>query len=159
MTRIVRPVWAILTWLVVLMIPVQFYLAGRGAFAFHQVAASSREDMWAAHAIFGTLIGLVVLLALLTGLAARLPRRWLGLTALLFVLMLVQMVLAGFGDSPSTRWVAAVHPVNALILTGTAVTLAIRSRVYLPGFLGGRARNQETAPVTERTGSRIAVGG
>jgi cell division protein FtsW (lipid II flippase) len=147
MTRIFRPVWAILTWLVVLMIPVQFYLAGRGAFAFHQAAASAREDAWAAHAIFGTLIGLVVLLALLTGLAARLPRRVLGLTGLLFVLMLVQMVLAGFGDNASTRWLAAAHPMNALFLTGTAIALVVRSRTYLPGFLGGRDHERQTRPV------------
>jgi hypothetical protein len=139
MTRVFRPIWAVLIWLVVLMIPVQFYLAGRGAFAFHQAAASARDDAWAAHAIFGTLMGLVVLLALLAGLAARLPRRLLGLTGVLFVLMLVQMVLAGFGDDSSTRWLAAAHPANALLLTGVAVMLAARSRVYLPRFLGGRA--------------------
>jgi uncharacterized membrane protein len=86
--------------------------------------------------MFGTLMGLVVLLGLLAGLAARLPRRLLGLTGLLFVLMLIQMVLAGVGDSESMRWLAAAHPVNALLLTGVAIALAIRSRVYLPGSLG-----------------------
>jgi hypothetical protein len=137
MARIFRPVWAILTWLVILMIPVQFYLAGHGAFAFHDAAASAREDAWGAHALVGTLIGVAVLLALLAGFAARLPRRLLGLTGLLVVLMLVQMVLAGFGDSASTRWLAAVHPVNALILTGVAIMLVIRARAYLPRPLGG----------------------
>ncbi len=144
MARIFRPVWAILTWLVVLMIPIQFYLAGQGAFAFHDAAASARDDAWGAHAMFGTLIGLAVLLALLAGLAARLPRRLLGLTGLLFVLMLVQMVLAGFGDSSSTRWLAAVHPVNALLLTGVAIMLVIRSRAYLPRALGGTAPADST---------------
>lgn len=157
MTRIFRPIWAILTWLVVLMIPVQFYLAGRGAFAFHQAARSAREDAWAAHAIFGTLIGLVVLLALLTALAARLPRRILGLTGLLFVLMLVQMVLAGFGDSASTRWLAAVHPMNALFLTGIAIMLAVRARAYLPGFLGGRAPEPQTHPAQQASDPMVTV--
>lgn len=156
MTRVLQSIWALLTWLVVLMIPVQFYLAGQGAFAFHDAAAAARDDAWGAHALFGTLIGVVVLLALLFGLAARLPRRLLGLTGLLFVLMLVQMVLAGFGDSSSTRWLAAVHPVNALILTGVAIMLVIRSRAYLPQALGGTApadRLSETItgdPVTAR---------
>jgi hypothetical protein len=159
MTRITRPIWAILTWLVVLMIPIQFYLAGRGAFAFHQAAASAREDMWGPHALFGTLIGLVVLLALLIGLAARLPRRLLGFTALLFVLMLVQMVLAGFGDSASTRWLAAVHPVNALLLTGVAVILALGARAYLPRFLGGRAGDQQATLAGGNTDRRVVVGG
>jgi hypothetical protein len=144
MTRIFRPTWAILTWLVVLMIPVQFYLAGQGAFAFHEATASSRDDAWAAHAAFGSLIGLVVILVLLTGLAARLPRRLLGMTGLLFVLMLVQVALAGFGDSASTRWLASVHPVNALLVTGVAVSLAIRGRAYLPRALGGKAAEPET---------------
>jgi hypothetical protein len=157
MTRIFRSIWAMLTWLIVLMIPIQFYLAGRGAFAFHQAAASARSSAWDAHALFGTLIGLVALLALLTGLAARLPRRLLGLSALLFVLMLVQMVLAGFGDSASTRWLAAVHPVNALILTGVAVLLAVRARVYLPVPLGGRPQTEQAAPVEEKTDRRVAI--
>jgi hypothetical protein len=156
MTRAFRSIWALLTWLVVIMIPVQFYLAGQGAFAFHDAAASAREDAWGAHAIFGTLIGLAVLLALLSGLAARLPRRLLGLTGLLFVLMLVQMVLAGFGDSSSTRWLAAVHPVNALILTGVAIMLVIRSRAYLPRALGGTAPSDQV-PDGRSLGDSVTV--
>jgi cell division protein FtsW (lipid II flippase) len=132
MTRIFRPTWATLIWLALILIPVQFYLAGHGAFEFHNASSAAREDAWGAHAAVGTLIGLFVLLALLAAFAARLPRRLLTMTGVLFVLMLVQMVLAGFGDSSSTRWFAALHPVNALILTGVTIMLAVRARPFLP---------------------------
>lgn len=130
--RICRSIWASLVWLVVLAIPVQFYLAGQGAFAFHDAAASGREDVWAAHAAVGSLIGIAALLALLVAAAAKLPRRLLGITGLLFVLIVVQVVLAGFGDDASTRWIADLHPVNALVLAGVALLLAVRARPYLP---------------------------
>lgn len=132
MIGVFRSIWAGLIWLIVLMIPVQFYLAGRGAFAFHLGSAGGREDAWAAHAVFGSLIGTVVLLATLSGAVAKLPRPLLGMTGLLFVLMLVQVILAGFGDDSSTRWVAALHPVNGLMLTVVALVLAVRARAHLP---------------------------
>jgi Family of unknown function (DUF6220) len=132
MIKVFRAIWAGLIWLIVLLIPIQFYLAGRGAFAFRLGSATGREDAWTAHAIFGSLIGVVVLLAMVSGAVAKLPRSLLGMTALLFVLMLIQVTLAGFGDDASARWIAALHPVNGLILGVVALSLAVRARAYLP---------------------------
>lgn len=159
MTRVFRSIWASLVWLVLLMFPIQFYLAGHGAFAFHLASATGREDAWGAHALFGSLIGLLILLALLCGLAANLPRRLLGLTGLFFLLMLVQTFLAGLGDDASTRWIAALHPANGLILTGVGLLLAVRARPYLPISRLARAGESDTEPQLLRSGADDRLSG
>jgi Family of unknown function (DUF6220) len=132
MTGVLRSIWAVLIWLFLVMIPIQFYLAGRGAFEYHNRALAGREDIWSAHDGFGSIMGLVVLLALITALAGRLPRQLLIFTGLLFVFMIVQVLLPAFGDNSSTRGIAALHPVNALIVTGLGIMLAMRARPFLP---------------------------
>jgi hypothetical protein len=132
MTEVLRSIWAVLIWLFLVMIPIQFYLAGHGAFEFHTHSLTGREDAWGPHAAFGTIMALVTLLALVFALAGRLPRRILMFSGALFVFMIIQLILAGFGDSSSTRWIAALHPVNALIVTGLGIMLAMRARPFLP---------------------------
>lgn len=60
----------------------------------------------------------------------RLGRQLIGLSALLVVLAIVQMLL------PSPRgaapWVAALHPVNALVLMGISARLARASHAEAP---------------------------
>jgi len=46
--------------------------------------------------------------------------------------MILQYVLARLGDSVSTRFIAALHPLNALAITGLTIGLVILSRPYLP---------------------------
>jgi mannose/fructose/N-acetylgalactosamine-specific phosphotransferase system component IID len=130
LTNGARSVWSTLVWLVLVMLPVQFFLAGYGAFAFKHGTTTTRDNDWTAHAAFGSIIGLVVILVLISGLLSRLPRQQTGMTVGLFVLMIVQIVLAGIGDSVS--WIGALHPVNALLITGLTMSLAIRAREYLP---------------------------
>jgi hypothetical protein len=149
-TRGARSVWAVLVWLVLFILPVQFYLAGFGAFGFHDTTKTAREDAWGPHAIVGTLIGLLVLLILVSALSGRLPRPTLMLVGGLFVAMLVQMILPGFGDSSSTRFIAALHPANALLITGLTMALAIRARRYLPIK---RFRTDDDAP------AEVSLGG
>src|SRR3954453_23296856 len=110
MTRVARSIWAVLIWLFLVLIPIQFYLAGRGAFELDEKLKSTREDAWAAHAAVGDIIGLVVLLALIAALGGRLPRNLLWHMGALFVLMVIQAFLPGLGDASSTRWIAALHP-------------------------------------------------
>jgi hypothetical protein len=129
-TRVARSAWAILTWLVLAMLPVQFYFAGVGAFRYGDSPAHSRDYYWMLHAVFGTFIGLAVILVLLAGLASRLPSRLTGMTVGLFVLMVIQFILPGLGDS--SPWIAALHPLNALLITGLTISMAIRARAYLP---------------------------
>lgn len=97
------------------------------------------EDRWDPHAAFGTLMLLVSLLILLAAFAARPGRPLLGMTAGLFVFMVIQFFRPFLNDSASTRWVAALHGANALIVTGLAIMLVIRSRPYWL-FAGSRAQ-------------------
>jgi Family of unknown function (DUF6220) len=160
LTRALRSIWSVLLTLFLAMIPIQFYLAGHGAMEGSNVATHvgdkgihiSRTIMstaWDPHAIFGTLMLLVSLLILLVAFGARLPRRLLGMTAGLFVLMVIQaIVLGAFNDSSSTRWIAAIHPVNALLIIGLAISLMVRGREYSPI---ARVRSMSGEPVA--TGS------
>ncbi len=132
---ILRTVWAALIWLFVIMIPVQFYLAGHGAMEGAHAADKAIAPMktgWDPHMAFGTLMLLVSLLILLAALASRPPGRLLGMSIGLFGLMVIQLLLPGFNDAASTRWIAALHGVNALLLTGLAIGLLIRTRPYWP---------------------------
>ena len=74
---------------------------------------------FATHIEFGyTGIGIVALALVLTALAARRPRRDVLITLGILGLYIVQTLLPAARGSAS--WVAALHPVNALILFGVA---------------------------------------
>ncbi len=150
MVNALRSIWAVLVVLFVVAIPVEFYLAGHGAMEGAHAADKSVTIMktaWDPHTGLGTLMLLVSLLILLVALAARLPRPVLGITAGLFVSMVVQFVLPLLNDSASTRWIAALHAVTALIVTGLAFMLLARARPYLP--IGRSTREgAETATTT-----------
>lgn len=124
-TRIVRSVYSVLIALFLLAIPVQFFFAGLGAFKAFKGASA-----WDPHLILGDLLTLLALLILLTGLASRLPRPLLILTIVFFVDMVLQFALAQSKDS--LKGIAALHPVNALVLIGLAGMLLNRSRMYSP---------------------------
>jgi hypothetical protein len=100
----------------------ELYLIGAALFG----AASIQ---W--HRGLGMALAGVVLLILLVALAGRLGRRQIGMSALLLVLTVVQGML------PSWRvelpWLAALHPVNALMLMGMTAAIA-----RYPGAAGRR---------------------
>ena len=79
------------------------------------------------HAINGDIIGLTTLVMFILSIAARYPRRTIILTGLLFVLLLVQVVLAHTGVAV----ISALHGLNALVMIG------------LGGYLTGRAFRSE----------------
>lgn len=79
------------------------------------------------HAINGDIIGLTTLIMFILSIAARYPRRTIILTGLLFVLLLVQVVLAHTGVAV----ISALHGLNALVMIG------------LGGYLTGRAFRSE----------------
>lgn len=146
----VRRIWAGIIWIFVIMIPIQFYLAGHGAMEGAHAADNSIVPMksgWDPHAVFGTLMLLVSLLILLAALAARPPRRLVGMSAGLLLFMIIQILLPNLNDSASTRWIAALHGVNALVVTGVAIGLAVRTMSYLP-FRSGSVSSTEAPAVT-----------
>ena len=75
-----------------------------------------------AHRGLGDGLALGALVLLLLALLAWPGRRRLVGSAGLFILLIVQLVLGGLGeDAP---WVAALHPVNGLLILGLASFLA-----------------------------------
>jgi hypothetical protein len=127
-----RSAWTSIIWVFLILLPVQFYLAGHGAFEFHNASAAGRDAAWDPHRTLGDILLLIALIQLPLAFAARLPRPLLIRAVGLPVLMVLQYVLARLGDSVSTRFIAALHPLNALAITGLTIGLVILSRPYLP---------------------------
>ena len=107
-----------LAWLFVAAVVVQVFLAGLAIFG------ATRD--FALHVDFGyTVIGLITLAVLLSAVIGGLPRRTTGLSLLLLVLYVVQTALPQ--AKASLPVVAALHPVNALVLLALGVILARRA--------------------------------
>lgn len=95
----------------------QFYLASTPIFG-----ASSFQP----HRMLGAALTLIVFLFPLLALVGRLGRQRIGLSILLVVLTIVQMMLPSLrGAAP---WIAALHPVNALVLMGISARIGRSAR-------------------------------
>ena len=113
-----RVAYLVVAWLFIVSLLVQVFLAGLSLFV--------SGSYWDAHIGFGHSVpGLVALLLVVFALWGRFPRATILLTLLLFVLVIAQTeVFAAIrADVPL---VAALHPVNALILFAIGVGLARR---------------------------------
>jgi hypothetical protein len=109
---ILRRIHQGLAWLTVAGLALQFYLAGTGMFG------ATTFDL---HRALGYVVGLLIVLLLILTVVARMPRRVLGLSALLVVLVVVQILLPSLRTS--VPWLAALHPVNAMALLGVTSAL------------------------------------
>ena len=108
---------AILTTLVII---VQFFLAGLGA--FHDVR-TGETDYFSAHEKLGYVIAALSIVLLVVAALARMGGRAVGMVAFLFVLAgPVQILLADAGTEHSEVWGALHAMVGALIL-GFCATL------------------------------------
>lgn len=100
---------------------IQFYLASAPLFG-----AGSFQP----HRMLGGVLTLLAFLFPVLALAGRLERQLIGLSTLLVVLAIVQMML------PSLRgavpWLAAIHPLNALALMGVSARISRFARVEAP---------------------------
>lgn len=112
----------------------QFFLAGLGVFG--------TGAAFEVHATVGTTLAFasIVLLALagVLTLSGSLARRSAGLAALLVVLMVVQYSLVEL-FSEAVPALAALHPVNGLLVLGVALSLALERRLALSA---GRSRRR-----------------
>ena len=97
---------------------VQFFLAGLGVFG-----ASSYD----AHRAFGLILVLVTLVLLVLSIVGRMPRTTILLTVVLLGLNVLQMVLA----NTDVGEIAALHPVNGVVIVFLAYELTQRSRRYV----------------------------
>jgi hypothetical protein len=112
-----RLVHALAAMVFVVAILVQVFLAGA---ALLQLGGNGD---FRTHADFGYLwVGIAALVVVITAALSKVGRRRIGISALLLVLYIVQTLLPGFRkDIPA---VAALHPVNAMILFALAAWFA-----------------------------------
>jgi hypothetical protein len=122
MVGTMRLVYAAAAWLFVGAVVVQVFLAGLGLFA-----GAKNFDL---HAFFGfTVVHLISLLLVILGALGRVGRRNMWLGVLLFVLIGVQVSLPGLRtDLPL---VAAIHPVNALLIFWLGLHIALRAGLVI----------------------------
>jgi hypothetical protein len=128
-----RYAYVILLWIFLAGVVLQFFLAGYAAF---------NGTNWDAHAGMGHPVSYLTLLLLIFAFAGRMPRPLPRLTALLVLLLILQIALAIIGEN--TPIVGAFHPINALIVAGFAAYLARRSRLYVPPPIGRQAKQPAT---------------
>lgn len=103
--------------LLLAMVLVQFYLAGRGTF---------RAGSFEPHEVLGSIIHGVTLIALIVTLVFRdlRTRTDILLAAVLFVLASLQYVLASY----ETPELSALHPVNGVLIMGAVAGMLARDR-------------------------------
>jgi hypothetical protein len=120
MSRRLLQVHAAAAWLFVASIVVQVFLIGA---ALPQLGGSND---FSAHIDFGyTYVGLAALLVIVTAVVARAGRRAIGISVALLVLYIVQTSLPYAKES--IPWIAALHPVNAMVLFAVAIWYAWRA--------------------------------
>ncbi len=111
-----RYAFAAVAVLFVLAVVYQVLLAGMALFA---------AGGWQSHIDFGYLTALVPVLLIVSALLARAGRTAVLLTVLALVVAQVQSFLPLLrNDAP---WLAALHPLNAMIVFGVAVLVAQRA--------------------------------
>lgn len=123
-------------WLFLACVVVQVFLAGLGVFA--------GAENFSLHRDFGYSFGWLTLVLLLLALGGRLGRRWIGLSTLMLLLFALQSVFVALRDVMPA--IAALHPVNALVIFGVALQLARKSRV----LANDRPATVEPAPQVRR---------
>jgi len=121
MTAMARWAHLVAAWLFAVGVLLQAYLAGS---ALSQLGGSGD---FGTHLELGyTLMGILAIAVLLLALVGRFPRAQVGWSALLFVLYIVQTTLPSARES--TPAVAALHPVNAMVMLVLAVIVAVSAR-------------------------------
>ena len=119
----------IVAWAYVVALAVQVFFAGMYVF----VGASNIE----LHRNMAHVIGLLTLLLLVSVFVGRVPEKRLVFTVL--GLLIVQGMLVHVGQWFGLWTIAALHPVNALVLTYASLTLAKRSSAYWSADAGALA--------------------
>jgi len=130
-----RGAYLVVVWIFVACLVVQLFLAGLGVFAGYQNFLTHRD--------FGYLFGLLVLPLVIFAALARLPRRFILLSLLILVLFAMQSVLILFRtDAPA---IAALHPLNGVLILLISIWLGTAARRFVPPPLG-TAPTEEAGP-------------
>ena len=96
---------------------IQVFLAGLGVF--------DDPSAFITHRDFGYMLSLLPVVMAVLALVGGLPRRFAGLSALLFVLFILQSVFVAMRDSMPA--IAALHPLNGFLILGLGILLAWQS--------------------------------
>ena len=96
---------------------IQVFLAGLGVF--------DDASAFVTHRDFGYMISLLPIVLVVLALVGGMPRRYAGLSALLFVLFLLQSVFVQMRDSMPAA--AALHPLNGFLILALGILLAWQS--------------------------------
>ena len=131
-----RNAFKYLTSVIFVAVVVQVALAGYGAFNAVSKADDGKatkhavDHGFSAHAALGTIILIVMLLLVVVAAAGRLGSPWLKWSGGLFLLGILQLLLAGLGDAvPSLGF---LHAVNALVIYAVVGLLAHRAWTQRP---------------------------
>jgi hypothetical protein len=106
-------------------IVVQFFLAGLALF--------EDVDYWEDHKSLGETLGIIPVLLIIAAIVGRLPSRLIGMSIVLLGLWVVQILLPEVDNG----YIAALHPLNALLLMG------------LSDQIGGQIRNLTRSPTSD----------
>jgi Family of unknown function (DUF6220) len=106
----------VLARLFIIGVVVQIFLVGLSLF--------ESADYWEDHKSLGQSLGLIPILLILVALVGRLPMRLIVMSAVLLVLFGVQYALPNVDNG----YVAALHPINALVLLGLSDQIAKNTR-------------------------------
>ena len=93
---------------------IQVFLAGLGVF--------DSPSAFVTHRDFGYLLSLLPIVLVVLALVGGMPRRFAGLSALLFVLFILQSVFVAMRESAPA--VAALHPLNGFLILAIGIVLA-----------------------------------
>jgi hypothetical protein len=121
-------VWAAIVAAAVLL---QIGFAGYGAFFVaskvddNPVNQDTFDDGWGMHLGFGYLVVLLGLLFLLVALGARVGRQRTLRVLGLFGLMILQVLLAWFGEA--APFIGVLHPINAFLILGLSASIAYQA--------------------------------
>ncbi|HET7686456.1 MAG TPA: DUF6220 domain-containing protein [Candidatus Limnocylindria bacterium] len=133
--RFVRYAFVGTAWLFLACVVVQVFLAGLGVFA--------GAENFELHRGFGYLFGWLTLVLLVLALIGRLGGRWVGRSALLLLLFALQSVFVALREPLPA--LAALHPVNALVIFYVAQLTARGSRAVLPAAASSLQPSSEPA--------------
>ena len=96
---------------------IQVFLAGLGVF--------DDPSAFITHRDFGYTLTLLPIVLLVLALVGGMPRRYAGLSALLFVLFILQSVFVAMRENMPA--VAALHPLNGFLILAIGILLAWQS--------------------------------
>jgi hypothetical protein len=109
--------------LFLLAIVIQVFLAGMSIF----FAAT----WWQAHMTMAFFIEWLPVVMIAFAFVGRLPRAFALASVLLLGLIMLQYVFVEVAAHTGVRWIAAFHPVNALVISAVALRLFQKVRSYL----------------------------